>query len=565
MRGLLATAASLALLSIPSAGAEALASSGADYIRQYGPQGINLWKLDQLHEQRYQNAMRDGLVVQEAGQSLAAAEKYEEFPARWFEQPLDHFSNSSSTFGQRYWINTRHYKPGTNAPVIVLDGGETSGANRLPFLDTGIVEILTKATGGVGVVLEHRYYGQSVPVKNFSTDSLRFLNNAQSAADSANFMAHVKFPGIKEDLTAPNTPWIYYGGSYAGARSAHMRILYPELVFGAIASSAVTHASLLNWEYHEIIRNAADHTCSSNIQKSIAAVDNLLGYPRFKQYLKGLFGLAELEHDEDFVSLLSSPLGSWQAKNWDPSVGSSRFEEFCEALGSAWSADESSLHNATMLFNDETNTLTLPGGIDIPLVVYRYAQYIKKHIVSKCPEEFGVEECFGTFDDAKFQDIELENTWRLWLFQVCTEWGYFFTAPPDVKHPRIVSKLLTLEYASMTCRQAFPRGKFFTVPPMPNLTVVNELGSFSISEDRLAFIDGDVDPWKPNTPHSEHAPEREDTILRPFKVIPGGVHHYDENGLRNMAEEPAHILKIHKEMIHFVKEWLKDWKDPKSA
>ena len=30
---------------------------------------------------------------------------------------------------------------------------------RLPFLDTGIVEILARATGGIGIVLEHRYYG----------------------------------------------------------------------------------------------------------------------------------------------------------------------------------------------------------------------------------------------------------------------------------------------------------------------------------------------------------------------------------------------------------------------
>jgi len=32
--------------------------------------------------------------------------------------------------------------------------------DRLPFLDTGIVDILTNATGGLGVVLEHRYYGE---------------------------------------------------------------------------------------------------------------------------------------------------------------------------------------------------------------------------------------------------------------------------------------------------------------------------------------------------------------------------------------------------------------------
>lgn len=62
--------------------------------------------------------------------------------------------------------------------------------------------------------------GKSVPVSNFTTDNLRWLNNAQSAADSANFMANVKFPGIEEDLTASQTPWIYYGVCHAVNRSA---------------------------------------------------------------------------------------------------------------------------------------------------------------------------------------------------------------------------------------------------------------------------------------------------------------------------------------------------------
>lgn len=45
----------------------------------------------------------------------------------------------------------------------------------------------------------------------------------------------------------------------------------------------------------------------------------------------------------------------------------------------------------------------------------------------------------------------------------------------------------------------------------------------------------------------------------------GGVHHYDENGLANHAAEPAHIQKIHREIVHFVKEWLKDWTPPKKS
>jgi hypothetical protein len=69
----------------------------------------------------------------------------------------------------------------------------------------------------------------------------RWLNNEQAAADSANFMKNVKFAGIDQDLTAPSTPWIYYGGSYAGARAAHMRVLYPEITYGAIASSGKPH------------------------------------------------------------------------------------------------------------------------------------------------------------------------------------------------------------------------------------------------------------------------------------------------------------------------------------
>lgn len=39
----------------------------------------------------------------------------------------------------------------------------------------------------------------------------RWLNIDQALADSANFLANVKFTNISGDLTAPGTPWIYYG------------------------------------------------------------------------------------------------------------------------------------------------------------------------------------------------------------------------------------------------------------------------------------------------------------------------------------------------------------------
>ncbi|KAI0087965.1 peptidase S28 [Irpex rosettiformis] len=533
--------------------------------RVLGPQGINLWKLEKLTTE----FSRAALTIQESQQASLNAKPYPEFPAHWFTQPLDHFADSSETWRQRYWINTRHYKPHSGAPVIVIDGGETSGEDRLPFLDTGIADIVAKATGGIGVVLEHRYYGESIAVRNLTTDSLRFLNNAQSAADSANFLAHVQFPGIKENLTASNTPWLYYGGSYAGARAAHMKVLYPELVFGAIASSAVTHAALENWEYMEIIRQAADPKCSAHLENAVRTIDSILLRgdsaldKALKRHLKGLFGVADLEHDEDFVSLVESPLGAWQAKNWDPKVGSTKFEEFCEALDKSIFNHPDLLPGTddTAVYDPETREVTFPDGLSLDISIINYAKYIRENYVSRCPVDEGVtiEQCFGTFDDSAYSGTSLDDTWRLWLFQVCTEWGYFFNAPPPGL-PRIVSSLMTLEYASMTCRQAFPPGKHFIVPEWPNITAVNELGSFDLARDKLAFIDGEVDPWRPCTPHSDYAKDRPDTITRPFKVIPGGVHHWDENGLRNSQDEPPEIQKIHAEIVGFVLEWLKDWK-----
>jgi hypothetical protein len=47
-----------------------------------------------------------------------------------------------------------------------------------------------------------------------------------------------------------------------------------------------------------------------------------------------------------------------------------------------------------------------------------------------------------------------------------------------------------------------------------------------------------------------------------FLSLSGGVHHWDENGLRDGEREPTEIRQIHNEMIEFVKVWLKDWEVP---
>jgi hypothetical protein len=75
-----------------------------------------------------------------------------------------------------------------------------------------------------------------------------------------------------------------------------------------------------------------------------------------------------------------------------------------------------------------------------------------------------------------------------------------------------------------------------------------------------AFVDGSYDPWIYATPHSPDAKKRKSTLIRPFELINGGVHHWDENGLpahgASLSEEPEGIRKVHAREVEFVKSWL---------
>lgn len=86
-----------------------------------------------------------------------------------------------------------------------------------------------------------------------------------------------------------------------------MRVLYPDLVFGAIASSGVVHATLDDWRYFDIIRQSAPAACITQVERTIEEVDRLITSPNAKTRLaiKSVFGLQNVTYDPDFASLLS--------------------------------------------------------------------------------------------------------------------------------------------------------------------------------------------------------------------------------------------------------------------
>jgi len=70
------------------------------------------------------------------------------------------------------------------------------------------------------------------------------------------------------------------------------------------------------------VRRTADPVCVAHLMTAIQVVDDVLATRVLAGPLKSWFGLGELESDQDFVSLLMTPIGYVQGQNWDPEVSS---------------------------------------------------------------------------------------------------------------------------------------------------------------------------------------------------------------------------------------------------
>lgn len=89
--------------------------------------------------------------------------------------------------------------------MIILQSGETNAIQRTTYMQNGILAELAKATGGISVVFEHRYYGHSIPGHTLKTEHLRFLTTEQALADEAYFAQHISFPGYEDQDLSSNT------------------------------------------------------------------------------------------------------------------------------------------------------------------------------------------------------------------------------------------------------------------------------------------------------------------------------------------------------------------------
>ncbi|KAI0536188.1 peptidase S28 [Xylaria digitata] len=489
-------------------------------------------------------------------------------PAYYFDQTIDHFPHSpryvshvKGTFQQRYFVETSYYKPG--GPVFLYLAGE-GPIDGDTHLDSSLITHFMQEFNGIGVVLENRFYGTSVPFNSSTTDELLYLSTEQVIADFDVFARKAKLPGISSNINAPSTPWILYGGSYPGALSAFTIKTYPKTFYGAISSSGVIHGQLEYPQWYDPIQQLGPQDCVGSINDIIDKIDFLVqsNNQAAIHQLKEIFGLSALKDIRDFAQTIAFPIGgpfyypsyTWQEINWNPRFDHLDFFHFCNNV-----TDINAAPNTTAV----DRALAKYTGGQAWKNLGNYAAYIKRVILPLCESgDYDSPECFGT-QHPEWWANTTSGAERSYLYTTCTEFGAYQAAQPHGKKS-LLSRVVNSTYTQEWCNWAFPKGKYNSIPASPDFSKWNGYGDFDFKADRLLFVDGSADPWKGLCYHSDLAPPR-NWDAQPQHLINGAGHVWDLRTLDDVDAEPQFVRAATKLEIRTVGAWLKEFASSKFA
>ncbi|KAI1821950.1 serine carboxypeptidase S28 [Xylaria intraflava] len=392
-----------------------------------------------------------------------------------FDQLLDHKHPEKGTFKQRYWWNAEFYE--TEGPIFLFTPGETDASGYGGYLmnDT-LPGYYAQQFKGAVIILEHRYWGKSVPFDTLTAETLQYLNLPNSIHDLTNFAQNVSTKFCDGgNCNSNKNPWVMMGGSYSGALTAWTSQLAPNVFHAYHASSAVVEAIYDFWEYYEPIEAALPRNCSTDIKSVIRYVDTVLAANKTDDVntLKNLFGLSAL-NNADFASVLSTPFSYWQSD--EPDV-----IKFCNYLGA-------------------TSSEKGVSSVDA------YASYIKEN--SECGKD-GVD-CDTYSPNIEWNTPNQLDDNRPWQWMLCNEpFGWYQVGPPVSNGTSIVSSALRPDYYQRRCPLMFPETNGSVVGSVRGFTE-EHLNMWTKGWDapyeRVLFVNGAWDPWMPATIASTYRP-----------------------------------------------------------
>ncbi|KAL4234124.1 Thymus-specific serine protease [Mactra antiquata] len=473
--------------------------------------GQRLWKMKQnVEEYRRKKAEHKGI-------NLKVVETF------YLEQPLDHFNAMSKEFGktykQRYYVNAEYWFSPTS-PVFLYIGGEGTLSSK--YIAEGEIVDLAKKQGALIVAAEHRFYGASLNDDGLQLGELQHLSSQQALADLASFVRHIRTKyGISD-----STPWICFGGSYPGALSAWFRLKYPNLVAGAVASSAPVQA-VTNFEgYNNVVANSlksdlvgGSQECLDSVKRAFNTIDEMIAAGKFDQLKTDFKSCNMLSMKEDTVLFVSNLAGYFMGVvQYNNEVPGQNIAFVCEVMLSS-----SDSYKNLMKLNQESMDLSNETCVDNCYM--NYTKTMMNTTVDRNASGAGI---------------------RQWIFQTCSQFGYYQTCDVNTDCP--FSHLMSLEYSDIQiCQNVFK----INAEDVDKYVQFSDdyYGGNKTQQSNIVFVNGSIDPWHWLSVLSNRTDVGEYSVF-----IPGTAHCAD---LRPQSDnDPAALKEARQQIAGLVSQFL---------
>lgn len=426
----------------------------------------------------------------------------------WIEQPLDHFNESDNrTWKMRYFERLDYWE--AEGPIYLFINGEAQGSDAL--LRTGILYELAKETNGAMYATEHRYYGKSKPFQNFTTENLKYLSSRQALADVAKLLHEIKMlPQYKESKV------VVVGGSYAGNLAAWMKLLYPELVDAAIASSAPVLGKKDFYEYLEAVSDDFEQYGTAGCHQKIRQV-----FSRYDKLFKSDAGIEQLKHEEEICNStdMSKPENK-QLFFLDKAVQYMYEAQYGDTDSIKNFCDDITLHNSS-------HSVSRTGDDD------EFILWSKQR------------NCYNYDFDNMINGMKQVDWVTAWTYQTCTEFGYFMSSSSR-KHPFTDNIPVNL-YFNM-CSKMY--GEEFNEQRVDEgIKNVNEMyQGLEPNVTQVVFVNGDLDPW------ARLGILEDVSYNAPAKIIPRSSHCRDL--FSDKPKDPEELKEARKYVKYLIKRWI---------
>jgi thymus-specific serine protease len=365
---------------------------------------------------------------------------------------------------QRYFINDEFWA-GRDYPVFMYIGGEGPLGPRA-LTNRNFIHYLAKQHRALLVAVEHRFYGKSYPTPDMSTRNLRFLSSRQALEDLARFHTF-----LTDKYGLENAKWVGFGGSYPGNLAAWVKLKYPALFAGTVASSAPLLAKTNFFEYMEVVGDGLRYfgggECYRRVEQSIVELRALLdggreGREKVQQLFAPCYPMVNEFDDSVFES---SVMGA--------------FQDIAQYNG---------LKEGAMTLADVCGLFT---GDETKPVIQVLADFLAKTRGTKsCLDSKFQGEKNATIETLQKSDFDGESSSRQWFYQTCNEFGYFQTTT-SAATPFHALKTVTMENTGLeVCKRVFG------IKESPDVKSTNvEYGALGITVENVTFPSGTIDPW----------------------------------------------------------------------